>query len=159
MKLHTVVLVFVGNYHVLYVLVGEFVDHKHRPLAIISINILYSLAVCLMCLKAYFIRSWKHLLWVSTLPYLFVFMFVRFVPESLQWLHIQSQEDRLSKIAERIVYWNKIRVHPSTFKIKGERRRRKINSSPASMFRTSVIALQTFTLIYGISLSFFSSLL
>ena len=93
-----------------FVLMSEYVGAKRRPLAGILIFVSFSVSMCILSLKAYFIRNWKHLSVVCTVPYLLTLMTYFFVPESVRWLRLRSGRSELMETFRRIAHWNKVEM-------------------------------------------------
>lgn len=90
-----------------FILISEFVGSKRRPLAGIVLWFFFAAALCLQGMKAYFIRQWKVLFMVCTLPYIFVFLFWKFVPESVRWLRLKGRTEEAMAIFRQIGVRNK----------------------------------------------------
>ena len=95
-----------GNFHTLFVLLGEFVDSQYRPVVINAVLSVYSVWISLLCLAAYFIRDWRLLTTITTLPFLVGFLFYKFIPESLHWLQTQNRPTAFDEVVGKIAYWN-----------------------------------------------------
>ncbi len=95
-----------------FVLMSEYVGPKRRPLAGILIFVSFSASMCILPLKAYLIRNWKHLSVVCTIPYLLTLMTYFFVPESVRWLRLRRGKSELMETFRRIAYWNKVEMPP-----------------------------------------------
>lgn len=120
----------------MFILISEFVGYKYRPMAGILLWFFFTIGLCLLGLKAYFIRQWKLLMIVCTAPYLFMIVTYKFVPESVRWLHIQGKLDEAMGIFKRISAWNKKELPedvslalPPTISVEHK-------SSPLDLFRT-----------------------
>lgn len=105
-----------GNVSLLIVLIGEFIDTKHRPLAGMIITVSYTVAITMLGVKAYFIRRWRLLLRACSLPYFFVIFFYKFIPESIRWLYLHNRKREMLAVCKRMAYWNK-RKFPDDFTI------------------------------------------
>ena len=136
-----------GNAHILYIMMAEFVDTDHRPLAVISISSSYSVWASLLCLQAYFIRDWKVLTIACTLPYFIVTAFFKFVPESIHWLHLHGFHEELEFVLKRISNWNRTTL-PTDYKILKNNQFEKPKLNPLELFRTSMLRLLTNKLMY-----------
>lgn len=101
-----------------FILISEFVGDKQRALAGILIILTDPVSWCILAVKAYFIQNWKTLSMVSTLPYLFVFLFYKFIPESITWLHFHGKTDRVRETARQVAKWNKTEL-PENFEVVG----------------------------------------
>ena len=63
----------------MFILASEFVGERYRPLCGIILWAAFALALVLLGVQAYFIRTWKTLFIVCTAPYIFVLAFVWYV--------------------------------------------------------------------------------
>jgi OCT family organic cation transporter-like MFS transporter 4/5 len=101
------------------VLNGEFVDTASRPRATIFIMQTCAVSGVLLCIKAYFLRQWKHLMIACTLPYMFLMIFYKFVPESIRFLYMRGLDGKVVSVLERVAWWNgrklpdNFTIHPS----------------------------------------------
>eukprot|EP00794_Sanderia_malayensis_P010680 gene10680-11814_t len=95
-----------GNGVQLFVMVSEFVGPRHRPLAGITLWIAFTLSIALLGVIAYFVRTWKLLIIICTAPYFLVFIFVKFIPESIRWLCLNGRTEDAMEIIKRIAKVN-----------------------------------------------------
>eukprot|EP00794_Sanderia_malayensis_P019002 gene19002-20914_t len=58
-----------------YIVAGELVGPRYRPLAGTVMWILFAISLVLTGVKAYFVREWKTLIMICSAPYSFVFLF------------------------------------------------------------------------------------
>lgn len=127
-----------------FILISEIVGGKFRPLAGIILWFFFTVALCILGLKAYLIRQWKTLFIVCTVPYVFVIFFYTFVPESVRWLHLHGETDKLNALFKRIAKWNNKVIPENVTLIKSDSHDgKKHKSSPLDLFRTSKIAKST----------------
>ena len=61
----------------MFVLASEFVGPKYRAFAGTILWFFFGVALMLLGLKAYYIRTWKMLLITCTVPYIFVLAFYK----------------------------------------------------------------------------------
>ena len=99
-------LVLPGTALQMFIIISEVVGCKHRHKAGLTLWIFLTVAFCLVGIKAYFIRKWKMLFLVCTVPYFFVFAFYKFVPESVRWLRLKKRNKDAFEVFQRIAYWN-----------------------------------------------------
>lgn len=99
----------------LYVIAAEVVSPSYRSLSTISLLNYFALALMLLGLKAYLLQNWRHLLLVTTTPYLVFFLLYRYTPESLRWLWSTGQYKRANKTIEMIAKENKKAENLSRF--------------------------------------------
>ncbi|XP_066922983.1 solute carrier family 22 member 3-like, partial [Clytia hemisphaerica] len=97
----------------LFVMLTEFVGNKKRAFAGNLFWQFYSVALCALSLKAYFITSWKILIWTCSLPYFILMVIYRFVPESVRWLRLKEKADKAVEIFQRIAKWNRRQLDSS----------------------------------------------
>lgn len=125
------------------VLLSEFVSTKYRPAAVTLVWFFFSVALCLLGLKAYFIRDWKILFIVNSIPYIFVVLFFKFVPESIRWLHLHSKTQQLLGVFNKIASWNKKEMPENFFIVPYESARTK-KASPIDLFNTRRMCVESF---------------
>ena len=124
----------------MFILMSELVGSNYRPLAGIILWLFFTIGLIILGLKAYLIRKWKLLFIVCTVPYLFVLVFYKFVPESIRWLRLQGKTEKMMEILQRIAKWNKKEI-PSDVCITPADR--LIHSSPKDLFCSRKIAVST----------------
>ena len=125
-----------------YILISEIVDGSHRALAGMLIWAAFTFAVCIVGVKAYFIRQWKLLLIVCTAPYIFVLLFYPLVPESLRWLRLNKKTGELKKISLKMAKWNRKKL-PENILISTENLKENHKANPLDLFRTKKTAIRT----------------
>ena len=102
----------------------------------------FTFAVCIVGVKAYFIRQWKLLLIVCTAPYIFVLLFYPLVPESLRWLRLHKKTGELKKISLKMAKWNRKKL-PENILISTENLKENHKANPLDLFRTKKTAIRT----------------
>ena len=125
------------------VLVSEMVGTRKRPLAGIILWLFFGVGLCMLALKAYFIRNWKHLFFVCTAPYAFVLLFYFYVPESLRWLRLQGKMVQVMDIFRRIAVWNSKEL-PKDVWIVPSTQNQKTHHSPRALVSSTKVAFKTF---------------
>ena len=94
-----IIITYTGTTTQAFILMSELVGSKRRPLAGLIIYVTTPIGWCVLALKAYYVRNWKVLSMVCTLPYLvFVFGFYGYVPESVRWLQCRGEEEKIKNI-------------------------------------------------------------
>ena len=66
-----------GLGNTMFIMASEYVGGKYRPMSGMVLWLIYAFALVLLGVKAYFIREWKTLLIVCTIPYVFVLGFYK----------------------------------------------------------------------------------
>ena len=126
-------------------ILSEFVGPKQRTKAAVFPSVIFSVALCLLPLHAYFIRKWKTLLIVCSAPYFVIIpLSICFIPESVRWLRLKGRMDEVMIIIKRIVRYNR-RVAPNDLQIELTPENTQHNSSPLEIFRTRKIGLISIT--------------
>ena len=140
---------FTSSVPCLFVMLNEFVGNKKRAFAGNLFWQFYTVALCVLSLKAYFLSSWKTLIWTCTLPYFLLITTYRFVPESVRWLRLKEKTDEALEIFQRIAKWNKSQLDSSITlsKVVGDTEIDE-KTSPADLFRPKEIAGTTLLLMF-----------
>ena len=99
-----------------FILITELVGCKYRAFAGQFVLIGSSISLCVLGLKAFFIRKWKMLFIICTVPYIFIIAFYRFIPESVHWLRLQGKLEKVLDILNVTARWNKKEL-PANFQI------------------------------------------
>ena len=89
-----------------FILISEVVGSKHRPFACLVIYLFTTIANCVLDLTAYLLQNWLTLNIVSTAPYVFILLFYKITPESIQWLQSKGRGDEVIQIIRNIGKWN-----------------------------------------------------
>ena len=126
---------------IMFILISELVGARYRPAAGILFWFFFTIALCIMGLKAYFIRKWKILFIICSAPYFVVLLFYKFVPESVRWLRLKGKFDEALDVFQRIADWNGRKLNPNATvsKIIDEKR----SSNPMELFRNKQMAIKT----------------
>ena len=89
------------------VCMSELTTAKYRAISVAFVAFGGAISLCVLGVKAYFIRKWKHLLIAMSVPYVIFVPLVFFLPETITWLYVHKRKDDLTKILSRVSYWNK----------------------------------------------------
>jgi len=100
-----------------FVIAGELVGPKYRPVAVAILWILFIVAMVVTGVKAYFIREWKILVIACSAPYFFICFLVFYVPESMRWLRLQGRDKDVINILRKAAKVNG-KAFPVEFKLK-----------------------------------------
>jgi len=133
---------------IMFTMASEFVGERHRPLCGIILWSAFTLALVLLGVQAYFIRSWKTLFIVCTAPYIFVLAFARFIPESVRWLNLNGKGDEAMKVLRRIAKFNNKEI-PSDIALKSPKKEKNSSGSLLDLFRSLHMAKQTMVQFYA----------
>ena len=125
-----------------FILLSELVGSQQRPIAVLLIYLANPLGWCILALKAYIIKDWKILSMVCTAPYVFTILFNKFIPESIHWLHLQGQNDKVMDIARKIAKWNN-RNLPTCIELSAPDNILAKRTSTVDLFRTRTIAIKS----------------
>lgn len=127
---------------IFFITITEMVSDEKRSLAGNMLWFSFTVGLCAMGLQAYFIRTWKILLIITTVPYLVFLLTYNFVPESIRWLRVKGRADEVLKIFQKIAQWNGKELNPklalTPIKAVGNHR-----SSPADLFRGREMTIKT----------------
>jgi len=90
----------------MFILISEYVGPKWRPFAGITLWLSFALSVVVLGVIAYFVQTWKILMIITTAPYFICFLFFKFFPESIRWLHLNGKTDEVMAILKKIARVN-----------------------------------------------------
>ena len=144
---------------IMFLYISEIVGDDRRAFAGLSMFFFVNISLLVLALKAYFIRQWRLLYIVSTVPFAFVVGFYRYVPESVRFLRVQGKTDEAMSIFRMIADRNRTEI-PDGVSIEPHAMTTKTNSStPLDLFRTPklcvVSIIQAVTYFAG-AMSFYS---
>ncbi|XP_065065328.1 solute carrier family 22 member 15-like [Rhopilema esculentum] len=126
----------------MFVVASEFVGTRYRPLSGIILWSFYAVSLIILGVQAYFIREWKKLYIISTVPYIFVLAFAKFVPESIRWLNLNGRQEEAMKLLRRIAKFNKKQL-PDNVTLKAPCTGPKVKANPIDLFVPTKMALQS----------------
>merc|ERR1712013_44045 len=136
-------LFYAGTLGQMVVMAAELVGAHRRPFAGNSVWLFYSLASCALALKAHFIRDWQIILVTCTVPYSFVLILYKFVPESVRWLIHKEKTEQVDKIWKTIAKWNNRSLSNVTMKKPEHSDDRKTSGGFRTLFVPAPIGVQT----------------
>ena len=119
-----------------FILLLEVVGGRHRAKAGIILWLAFTVAACLIGMKAYFIRQWKTLFLVCTAPYIILLTLIKFVPESVRWLQLHGKTDDAIDIFRNIAVRNKKRIPANVRLLPISEESLKLKSNLCYIFRT-----------------------
>lgn len=98
-----------------YCMIAEFLPSTHRTLPVIGASLFWSLGIMVLALVGYFIKDWKILQIVTSLPNLVVLLLWWFLPESVTWLFLKGNYQETLNIVQSANKWNKKKLRPDFF--------------------------------------------
>ncbi|KAG1706156.1 Carcinine transporter [Nymphon striatum] len=105
----TLRMIFVSSmslYFTVYVYAIEFVGRRYRGAVSVVLALCYSFSMMILCFCAYFIRSWKNLSLVISVPSIIILAALWFIPESPRWLYTTGKFDELKIVLTKIAKIN-----------------------------------------------------
>ena len=89
--------------NIVIMLTSEYVTTRYRPIANNLPNVWYPFALCLLSLQAYYIRDWKKLMLVCSVPYFVLAPFIFCVfPKSPYWLQVKGRVEEAAGVCQKI---------------------------------------------------------
>ncbi|XP_046843149.1 solute carrier family 22 member 15-like isoform X2 [Xenia sp. Carnegie-2017] len=99
--------VLYGIFLPVFILSGEFVSPRYRPLSQTIMWFAFSIVLLVLALMAYFVRNWRTLMILCTAPWIFVLVFWKFTPESIRWYMTHGKVDKAEEELRDIARENK----------------------------------------------------
>ncbi|XP_069127295.1 organic cation transporter protein-like [Argopecten irradians] len=99
-----------GLFLVAYIMCTELVETRFRLLAGHMITSFYAVGYVLLSLLAYYIRHWRYIEVVITVPVILFAVYWCILPESVRWLLTQNRLDEAKSIIKRVAKTNKMEV-------------------------------------------------
>ncbi|XP_072020812.1 organic cation transporter protein-like [Amphiura filiformis] len=94
-----------------FVIGTEFVGPSWRGFTGMGVEFFFAFGYMILAILAYFIRDWRTLQIVITVPIALFFLLIPVLPESARWLIAQGKLDKAEKILRKVAMVNK-RVPP-----------------------------------------------
>ncbi|XP_038078076.1 organic cation transporter protein-like [Patiria miniata] len=140
-----------GFYIPLYVLVIEFVGNSWRTAATMALGILYACGYFFLATAAMYIRDWRRLSMIVSLPLLPLFVPVLFIQESVSWLVSKGRIDEAEVVIRRVAKINRKTLPDVLFdrddiKDETESKTSAIPPSVIDLFKTPNMAAKTTTI-------------
>ena len=88
-------------------LLSEFVTTRYRPIAVNVLWVGWIATCCFLPLVAYYIRHWKMLFVVCTVPYALFLVTCFIVPESVRWYRAKERYRDANIVFREIARWNR----------------------------------------------------
>lgn len=89
----------------------EFVGPSKRSTVAITMSFVYAIANLSLVVLAYFSNTWRELAFVTSFPFILLYSYVCFMPESPRWLLTQGRIDESLTIMKRIAKWNRTDIN------------------------------------------------
>ena len=149
------------------VLASELTGTKWRGTAVTATISGYAVGCAVMSLVSYHVRTWRRLLIYSTVPYAFLGVFIKFLPESPRWLIVKGRTSSFSNLIQNMAKWNRtsvsnalrtsISVEPISVEVNMQAAKPNvINLFAHGVVKTLVQAYFTFCLGVGLRRGFFT---
>ena len=132
----------------LRILLSEVVGVRHRVLACQLMTIAYPAFLLIMDLEAYYLREWKILMILCSAPSIILVPFYSFIPESIRWLRLKGESEKISTSLTVIARRNK-RVIPENIELSPVCNGVLESwTTPIEIFRTKKLAIESAVLGY-----------
>ena len=138
-----------GTISQMFIIMTEIVGNKYRSFAGILVFASGVTSTVILGVEAYFIRNWKYLHMVCTVPYIFLLVFFKFIPESVRYLRMKEKNEELIICFQRIADWNKTILPPNISIQPISVDTSKNKSNPMELFRTKNLAIKSCIMIFA----------
>lgn len=98
-----------------YCMIAEFLPSTHRTLPVIGASFFWSSGIMVLALIGYFIKDWRILQIVISLPNLVILLLWWFLPESITWLFLKGNYQETLNIIQSANKWNKKKIGADVF--------------------------------------------
>ncbi|XP_030373814.1 organic cation transporter protein-like [Scaptodrosophila lebanonensis] len=103
-------------YMLMFILVFEYLSPKRRTFGLNIVSaVFYTLTLMISPWLAIWVGTWRHYLWVASLPALVVLAYPCLVFESAEWLLTKQRYDKAANCLRRIAKINRRQVDESVF--------------------------------------------
>ncbi|XP_022109164.1 organic cation transporter protein-like [Acanthaster planci] len=151
-----------GVFIMAFVIGTEFVGPKWRTFIGVVAECFFALGYMILAVMAYFIRDWRMLQVVGTVPIVCFFLLIRVVPESARWLITQGKVKEAEAIIRKIAKVNKAKLPEQLFSA-DDHIQEQGRTSFVDLFRKPILRKRTLNIMfnwfvnaavyYGLSLS------
>jgi len=93
-------------FNISFVIVVEFMPIKHRTMVGMAINMVFAVGEALVGVAAIYVRQWRTLQLIISVPSAILFLAYWYIPESLRWLVNQKKYEQAEEVAQRIARIN-----------------------------------------------------
>ncbi|XP_071818785.1 organic cation transporter protein-like [Apostichopus japonicus] len=137
-----------------FVLVSEMVGPSKRVFTCICIEYFFAFGIMLLSILAYFIRKWRILQLVTTLPGILTLVLLPLIPESPRWLISKGRYEEARVIIRRTARINGVELTDQSLEEMTEHEldthaQSEKESSLIQLFRLSSMRWRTFNLLYN----------
>lgn len=91
----------------------EIMGPAYRTFAGMMLSLFFAVALMILAGLAYIFNSWQQLALVTSVPFVALFSYWFFVPESPRWLLSYARISEAEVIVQQIARWNKREIHPT----------------------------------------------
>ncbi|XP_071950311.1 organic cation transporter protein-like [Antedon mediterranea] len=140
-----------------FVIGTETVGVSKRTYAGLVIEFFFAFGLIIMAGLAYFIREWRTLQLVASVPGLLYFLYIPFFPESARWLISQKRYDEAKKITEKAATVNNVNL-PTDFHFSEHTGKPSSLMSFLDLFRPWPVCKRTFNVMLcwiAVNISYF----
>lgn len=95
-----------GTFQQMFLIITEIVGQKHRTFCGLVVFSFSGISLTILGVKAFFIRRWKYLYIATSAPYAIFLIFFRFIPKSIQYLHMKGDDVELMSTLRTVAKWN-----------------------------------------------------
>ncbi|XP_038078934.1 organic cation transporter protein-like [Patiria miniata] len=151
-----------GVFIMAFVIGTEFVGPGWRTFIGVVVECFFALGYMSLAVVAYFVRDWRILQLVGSVPIILFFLLIRVVPESARWLITQGKLKEAEAIIRKIAKVNKAKLPDQLFNV-NDHIQEQGRTSFIDLFRMPNLRKRTFNIMfnwfvnaavyYGLSLS------
>ncbi|XP_071955281.1 organic cation transporter protein-like isoform X2 [Antedon mediterranea] len=138
----------IGIFLVAFIIATELVGLKWRTIAGTMIQVYWAVGIILMALLAYFIRDWRKLQIVLSIPTVVGLLYVPFLPESVRWLLSQGATEKAEAIIQKTAKVNNVTISEHPFSEKNQDGNMKKHTF-LDLFKTRVLINRTLNIMYN----------
>ena len=142
-----------GTFPQMILIVTGIAGIKYHTFTSLMIFTFWQIGLSVLGLKAYFIREWKILYIVCSVPYIITTVFYTYIPESIHFLYVKGREKEIAKVFQRIARCNK-KICPPGF-VLAPMKKESRKSNPLDLFKSKPLAIATIIP----SLAFFANII
>ncbi|XP_060073610.1 organic cation transporter protein-like [Ylistrum balloti] len=103
-----------------YVMMTEVFPARYRALPSVGINCFWGIGLIFLAIFGYFVRDWRHLQLLISIPNFLTVMYYFFLPESIPWLVATEKYTEAEQVARTAAKVNNITLPDSLFSVGDE---------------------------------------